>query len=73
MTARFSGYEPHTCPDWAPCPVCQSVPVGMLGRKSFPDPEYVLALMIEDGLIDVSLVPVVRDTDPESGRERVAA
>lgn len=56
MTRReFSGYEPHTCPSDAPCPVCRSIPLGLLhdGKAIRSDPDFVIAIMIEDGLIEV--------------------
>ena len=50
----FSGYEPHECPDWARCPVCKSTPLELLGKSH--DDHFTLLIMVEDGLIDASLV-----------------
>jgi len=71
---RFSGYEPHECPSYARCPVCRAIPLDMLGKPIRQSDEYVLALMVEDGLISPELagLPEWPETQGDPFLRRVA-
>lgn len=61
---------PHTCPSDLICPICKSVPIGYRPSKLRLSDEYVLALMVEDGLVEAA------DLEPKElpgGRYQVAA